>query len=140
MKKIFVIDWCMLFAFIATVITGFGMHAVGHGTDHWIWEVWSAIHILSAISFVAAGVMHIKTHWGWYKGWMKNGLGKKSHVTVILSVIYVVVLLSGVVLLAVEGANTHVGLFHYKIGIVLTAIGLGHFIKRFPTLRKSLKK
>lgn len=139
MKKIFVIDWCMVLAFIATITTGFGMHIAGHGNDHWFWEGWAIVHSLAAASFVVAGVMHIKTHWGWYKAWLKNGLGNKSRVTVILSVIYAVVLISGVALFCIKGANSNLGIFHYKIGILLTAIGIGHIIKRIPVLRKSLK-
>lgn len=139
MKKIFVIDWCMVIAFIATIATGFGLHIAGHGNDHWFWVGWAIAHSLAAASFVVAGVMHIKTHWGWYKAWLKNGLGNKSRVTVILSVIYAVVLISGVALFCIKGANSHLGIFHYKIGILLTAIGIGHIIKRIPVLRKSLK-
>lgn len=140
MKKIFVIDWAMLFTFVATAATGFCNHIAGHNAEHWIWQNWSIIHSLVGAIFVTTGILHIKTHWGWYKGWITKGLGQKSHVTVILTAVYVAALLSGIILLGVKGANTHIGLFHYKVGIVLTAIGLGHFLKRLPTLRKSLKK
>lgn len=42
--------------------------------------------------------------------------------------------------LAVHGANSEIGLFHYRIGILLTIIGLGHIFKRLKTLRKSITK
>ncbi|MBR4846474.1 MAG: hypothetical protein IKU98_08675, partial [Bacteroidaceae bacterium] len=80
------------------------------------------------------------THWGWYKSLITKGLGKKSRITVGLSLIYLIASVTGIVLLAVEGANTGVGLWHYKIGILLTLIGLGHLVKRFPILRKSIGK
>lgn len=140
MKKIFVIDWCMLLSFIATLITGLGMHIAGHSAEHWLWEVWATLHSLMGLSCIIAGIMHIKTHLAWYKGWLKSGLGNKSRVTVILSAIYSIALISGIALLFIEGANTHMGLLHYKIGIGLAIIGLGHFAKRLPILRKSLKR
>lgn len=139
MKKIFVVDWCMLFTFITTTATGFGMHIAGHNAEHWIWEMWAVIHSLAGISFVIVSIMHIQTHIGWYKGWIKNGLGNKSRVTIILSLLFIIALLSGIVLLGINGINTHVGLLHYMIGIVLTIIGMGHFVKRFSILCKSLK-
>ncbi len=140
MNKILIIDWCMLVAFIATAITGCVTHIVGHSSSHWLWEICCGIHVLSAICFITAGVMHIKTHWAWYKGWFSTGLGKKSRVTAILSAIYLLALTSGIVLLFINGVNSHFGLLHYKIGIILTLIGLGHIVKRHTILRKSLKR
>ncbi len=45
---------------------------------------------------------------------------------------------TGIVLLGVSGANSPLGLWHYKIGIITTVISVGHIIKRLPALRKSL--
>ena len=85
--------------------------------------------------------MHIQSHWAWYKGWFSKGLGNKSRVTALLSIIFVAISITGILLIAViDGANSGLGLWHYRLGIAMTIIGLGHFIKRFRILKKSLKR
>lgn len=139
MKKIFVIDWSLLLALILTAVTGFGLHAAGHGSNHTTWELCAVAHAVSATLFFTLAVWHIKLHWGWYRGWLKQGLGKKSRVTVILTIVMLIVWLTGLAALAVVEVNSHVGLWHYKIGILAMLIAFGHFVKRFPILRKNLK-
>ena len=69
---------------------------------------------------------HIKTHWAWYTSLFRNGLGRKSHVTVIVSILFMLVALTGCVLLGVEGANSGIGLWHYRIGLLSVALFGGH--------------
>ena len=141
MKKIFVIDWWVTALFVIMAVSGFGMHISGTRSPHEIWHNWAIVHTLSSIAFLIAGILHIQSHWTWYKGWLKNGLGKKSRVTAFLSIIFVLISITGVILLvAVDGANSGIGMWHYRIGIIMTIIGLAHFIKRFPILKKSLSK
>ena len=140
MKKLFVIDWCLVLAFALTAFSGFELHVAGHFSTHEVWHNWAVFHTLSSLAFIITGILHVQTHWAWYKSLITKGLGKKSRITVGLSLIYLIVSVTGIVLLAVEGANTGVGLWHYKIGILLTLIGLGHLVKRFPILRKSIGK
>lgn len=86
-----------------------------------------------------AAIFHITTHWGWYKGVIRNGLGKNSKITVALSVVFFLVSVTGIILLGVNGANSYIGLLHYKIGIVTIVLCVGHILKRIPLLHKSLK-
>jgi hypothetical protein len=79
----------------------------------------------------------VTTHWGWYKGIIKNGIGRKSKVTAVLSIIFLLLSVTGIVLLGINGANSPLGLWHYKIGIAMTAIAIVHTIKRLSILRKS---
>lgn len=139
MKKIFVIDWWLTAIFLIMVVSGFGMHISGSRCSHDVWHNWAVVHTISSFIFLVAGVLHVETHWAWYKGWFQKGLGKRSRVTAILSIVFVLVSVTGIVLLAaIEGANSGFGLWHYRLGIAMTIIGLGHFIKRFPILKKSL--
>ena len=139
MKKIFVIDWWVTALFIAIAVSGFGMHISGTRSSHEVWHNWAIVHTLSSIAFLIAGTLHIQSHWAWYKVWLKKGLGNKSRVTAFLSIIFVLVSITGIILLvAVDGANSGVGLWHYRIGIIMTIVGLWHFIKRFHILKKSL--
>ena len=72
MKRIFVIDWILIVVFIASAISGFGLHVVGHGSSHEIWHNWAVFHVLSSVLFLVAIIFHVTTHWGWYKGIIKQ--------------------------------------------------------------------
>lgn len=138
MKKIFLIDWILIPVFILSAFTGIELHIAGHGNNHTIWHDWAVFHVISSLFFLIGIFFHINTHWGWYKSFIKNGLGKKSHVTVTISVLFPIISVTGIALLIVEGANTSLGLWHYKISLVASILFLGHIIKRIPVLKKSL--
>lgn len=140
MKRIFVIDWWLLPAFALTVYSGFELHIAGHFSSHEVWHNWAVFHIITSLSFIIAGILHIKTHWGWYKSLISKGLGKKSPVTAWLSLIYTATVLTGIALLSIEGGNSGIGLWHYRIGILLTTIAAVHIIKRMAVIRKSIGK
>ena len=96
--------------------------------------------MLSMYVFLIFGVVHVKMHWGWYKSLFAKGIGNKSRVTLLLSVIFSVVVLTGVALLAfVDGANSGMGLWHYRIGLIVSAISIGHIVKRWHILKKSIE-
>lgn len=140
MKKIFVIDWSLVFVFVLSAFSGIGLHIAGHdNNNHELWHNWAVFHVLTSFLFFVLSIFHITTHWEWYKGIIKNGLGKKSKITVVLSVIFLLVSVTGIILLGVNGANSYIGLLHYKIGIVIIILCIGHILKRIPLLRKSLK-
>lgn len=139
MKKIFVIDWSLVFVFVLSAFSGIGLHIAGHGINHELWHNWAVFHVLTSFLFFVISIFHITTHWGWYKGIIKNGLGKKSKITVVLSVVFFLVSVTGIILLGVDGANSYIGLLHHKIGIVTIVLCIGHLLKRISLLRKSLK-
>lgn len=139
MKSVFVIDWILIPLFLLTAYTGIKLHISGHGNNHELWHNWAIFHVSSSFLFLITIIFHITTHWGWYKGAIKNGLDKKSKITVVLSVVFFLVSITGIILLGVDGANSHIGLLHYKIGIVAIVLCIGHLLKRITVLRKSLK-
>lgn len=47
---------------------------------------------------------------------------------------------TGLILLTIKGANTHIGLLHYILGLIFTFLAIGHSVKRFPILRKAFNK
>lgn len=138
MKRIFVIDWILIVVFIVSAISGFCLHMAGHGNNHEIWHNWAVFHGLGSALFLVVIVFHVTTHWGWYMGIIKNGIGKKSKVTAVLSVMFLLLALTGIALLGVDGANSRLGMLHYKAGIIMIVIAFCHIVKRLPTLRKSL--
>lgn len=125
--------------FVLSAFSGIGLHIAGHGNNHEVWYNWAVFHVLICFLFFVAAIFHITTHWGWYKGIIKNGLGKKSKITVVLSVVFLLVSVTGIILLGVNGENSDIGLLHYKIGIALIILSIGHILKRIHFLRKSLK-
>lgn len=139
MKRIFVIDWILIPLFILTTYTGIELHIAGHSNSHEIWHNWAVFHVIASLLFLIVVLFHIITHWNWYKGVIGRGVGRKSKITLLLSVIFAFVAITGAILLNVKGANSSIGLWHYKIGILTSVFSIGHIIKRFPILRKSLK-
>lgn len=137
MKKVFLIDWGLIPSFVLSICTGIAVHVIGHENNHDLWHNWSAFHVISSVLFVGFVICHVKTHQGWYKGFLKVNFRKKSPLTVIISLLFLLVLLTGLFLLGVNGMNSAMGLWHYKIGLLSALLFLGHIIKRFPILRKA---
>ena len=136
MKKIFAIDWIMIITFVPSICSGIGLHIAGHGTDHEVWHNWAVLHVFSSLLFLVAAIFHIKTHWSLYRSSVRSGMGHKSPVTAVLSVVFVFVVVTGVVLLGIEGAGSSVGLWHYRTGIVVSILSVGHLLKRISLLRR----
>lgn len=141
MKKNFVIDWILFFVFVLSALSGVGLHIVGHGNNHELWRTWAIVHVLTSWSLFAAAIFHVIAHWGWYKGFVRNGVGKKSRITAALSVVLPLMAVTGIVLLSKpNGGHSGVGLWHYKIGIVAIFFSVVHILKRGRLLYKTLKK
>lgn len=140
MKKIFVIDWILLFAFVLSAYSGIELHIAGHGSEHRIWHNWAVFHVLTSSLFLIVTIFHIVTHWAWYKGIIQKGIGKKNKVTVTLSAAFLLTSITGIILLGIDGANTMIGLWHYRIGVIMALISAGHILRRKNLLYKSLRK
>lgn len=136
MKKIFIIDFALVPLFLLTASTGIGLHLAGHGSNHELWHNWAVAHVVMSVLFMIGVVYHVGTHKMWYKGIVKNGVGKKNRVTAVVSVLFAVVTLTGLALLGIDGANSGVGLWHYRFGLLATVFFAGHIAKRTSTLRK----
>ena len=139
MKRIFAIDWGLIPSSILCAATGIGLHVARLEGDHAAWHVWSAAHIATSLLFTILMAMHVHTHWGWYKGWMARGLGRKSRVTATVSVLSVIVVTTGIALLGVEGANSDIGLWHYRLGLATIALWGWHVAKRWRVLKGKRK-
>lgn len=139
MKKVFKIDSILYPLGLATIITGFGLHIAGHGENHLVWEIWAYLHSATAITLLGFVVWHLATHTGWLKTLGKVSLLPKRAITLLLSLLMIVTVATGIALLAVWGVNTHLGLWHYKIGIVFSILMLIHGGKRLNLLAKAYK-
>lgn len=140
MKRIFIIDWTLIPLFIFTLYTGVELHVADQGNDHEIWHNWAVFHVVVSLLFLVVVIFHIITHWNWYKGVVSRGIGKKNKVTLWLSMVFIVVAVTGIALLNIDGANSFLGLWHYKIGIIASILAVVHILKRIRILRQSCKK
>lgn len=139
-KTLLLTDLLLLLSLLLVVASGLGLHWAGHQTDHELWQYRAIFHMLAALLFLSVAAFHVYGHWGWYKSLVKNGLKNKSRVTLLLTLLVLPVALSGGILLVVEEVNSALGLWHFGLGILLTVVAFGHFLKRHNLLFKGLKK
>lgn len=136
MKKIFKIDIALFPLGLSTIATGLGLHIAGHGNNHFVWEIWAYLHSAVAIALLAFVVWHLVTHIGWLKTICKITLLPKRVITLLFLLLMIVTVATGISLLAVWDVNTHLGLWHYKIGIAFSVLMLIHGGKRLKVLTK----
>lgn len=138
-KPMFVVDLILIPVFVLLIYSGLKLHVVGKINNHDIWGYWAHYHIIISILSLIFGGLHIKVHWGWYKSLIKKGLGKKSRITVLLSLLFLIEIITGIILvLFIEGGNSSVGMWHYRFGLVMILLLLIHFISRFSLMMKGL--
>lgn len=80
MKKIFILDWILVLVFVLLVFSGIELHIAGHGIDHDLWHNWAVFHVISSLLFLIFSILHVKMHWNWYAGILKNGIAKKTKI------------------------------------------------------------
>lgn len=141
MKRIFVIDWLLLLAFVASAVTGVGLHlSAERGLAHDIWHNWAVAHIASSAMYLGFGIAHIRMHRVWYKALFRKRLKNRNTVTILTTIAYALATATGLALLLIEGANSGTGKWHWAIGLALTATSALHIIAHLTPLLKSLKK
>lgn len=140
-KNMFIIDLILIPVFTLVAYSGLKLHIAGHPQEysHDIWHNWAIVHVVSGIISLVFGWLHIKAHWTWYNKLFKKSKRKKSKVTITLSLIFSVELITGSILIFfIDGANTGVGLWHYKIGLAMILFLLLHTVNRFNIMMKGL--
>lgn len=131
MKRTFSIERLLPLTFVASAVSGIGLHIAGHGTGHEVWHNWALAHVLSSLLWLISVAVHIWRHRRWYKAVASKGIGRKSRMTMALSVVFLIVAVTGIVLIAcVDGVNSAIGLWHYRIGLLLIVFSLIHIAKR----------
>lgn len=129
----------LLLPFVASAVTGIGLHVAGHGAGHEVWHNWAVAHVLSSLCWFISGTIHIKRHRAWYHAIASKGIGHKSRTSIILSALFPFVTVTGLILIiGVDGANSALGRWHYISGLVLILLSLIHIISRKRTLQNIL--
>ena len=140
-RTLFITDIVVLITFLLTSASGFLYHLAGHQDSHEYWHNCAVFHIVSTLALIISVSTHVYGHWNWYKSLFQKGLGNKSKVTVLLSILMIATVTTGLIVLFIhQDPNSGHGLWHYVIGIILTIIGLCHFFKRHHILVKGMKK
>ena len=138
-KFIYLTDLILVYVFVLSFYRGVELHIAGHGINHATWHNWAVFHTIVSLLFMALGIIHIRSHWGWYGGLKRKGCKGKGKVVLLLSIVFVLVVVSGlVVLFFVNGANSSIGLLHYKTGIVVGVLGVLHVLERKRMLYKGV--
>ena len=130
-KSLVLIDIALIPIFIGVSVTGIKLHIA---TDDI--SMWMLLHIVFAALSLIVGSVHIYQHWSWYKGLFNRTKAKRCRLTIALSVLFVVVVLSGLL----AGVNPVVGVLHHKLGVLMTLISFIHIAKRFKWLVNNCTK
>lgn len=127
----FRIERLLPLAFIASAVTGIGLHIAGHGTVHSVWHNWGVAHISASFLWLLSAAVHVKRHRFWYKALASRRITDKLWINIPLSLLFLIVAITGVILIThINGANSALGLFHYKLGILLLLLSLIHVFYR----------
>ena len=139
MKTSFTRYGLLLLTFVASAVTGIGLHIAGHGADHEVWHNWAVAHVLSSLCLLISRAIHIKRHRAWYRAIASKGIGHKSRTTILLSALFLFVTVTGLILIiGIDGANSALGRWHYISGLILILLSLIHIVSRKRTLQKNL--
>lgn len=114
-------------SFIATAITGIGLHIASHGTDHESWHNWAMAHVVAGLLWLVAVLFHTARYRLWYRSIFTQGTRRKNRITLALSAVFLIEVISGIVLIAwVDGPDSSVGLWHYRFGLLLILLSFVH--------------
>ncbi len=134
------IDLALIPTFLLLIISGIGIHVTDEFTHHSIWHNWAVTHVIAALLFLILGIFHIKGHWAWFKS-LKKTLKRKSKPNMILTLLFLFETVTGIILLAfIDGGDTHIGSWHWVVGLIMIVFGIGHILKRLKTLKLGLSK
>ena len=134
MRKKIAINWALLLSFILSASSGIRLHFLGHGMGHGAGHLWHSFHLWTSIMLLVLMIIHIKIHWSWYKHWFRKGLGSKSRTTALLSITFLLLALTGIILLGGVCRRSIIGIWHFYLGIAMIILAVMHIFKRWARL------
>ncbi|MBR2618517.1 MAG: hypothetical protein IKC81_04355 [Paludibacteraceae bacterium] len=138
MKPIFKTDIALVVLGMASLISGITTHIAGHYSSPTAWQYASWTHGIINIGLLIATCIHIKQHWGWFKGLIKRPSFMKK-IAFFITLSFIATLLSGIITLSFsQTPNTHAGLVHFFIGILFSALVIIHFCSRWKIFAKGI--
>ena len=134
MRKRMATNWALLPSFILSAFSGIKLHTLGHGMGHGAGHLWHSFHLWTSIMLLVLMIIHIKIHWSWYKHWFRKGLGSKSRTTALLSITFLLLALTGIILLGGVCRRSIIGIWHFYLGIAMIILAVMHIFKRWARL------
>jgi hypothetical protein len=111
-----------------------------------VYSTWSVVHIFSAVFVAVMMIFHFAQHWRWYKIVVNKRLFAKNQQVLLLTLIFLIVVITGIILLSIDLCNGDQILrkkiieVHDKIALILFAYLVFHVVKRFKWYFIILKK
>ncbi len=138
-SKLFKVDATMLPVIIGLIISGIKIHVTSYDINHEAWHNWAVAHVALSLAFTIVVYIHIRQHWAWYKNLLRPAKRPRI-ITILLTIAMLLELITGIALIAfVDGEGSLWGHIHWIGGLILTALAIGHIIKRFKILLKGLR-
>lgn len=127
----FYIERLLPIAFLASAVTGIGLHIAGHSTSNEVLHNWRVSHILASFLWLLSVAVHVKRHRFWYKTLISKGVSNKRWITLLLSIFFTIVAITGILLIAfIKETPSSIGSLHHKFGILLLVFTLIHSLHR----------
>ena len=128
-KGLFVTDLLLTFSFLTVVYSGITLHLTAHQRFAFGWSAnaWTYSHWLSCGVFLFLTFLHVKSHLYWFKNVLK---GTAKHKPMLIG--FTLLLMSVVSgLLSITPAN-HIGLWHYRVSLIMLPFLMIHIVRRMP--------
>lgn len=127
----------LVFASLASIVSGVLLHIAGHTGNHSVWELWAVVHSVVSMGFLVLIIEHLKQH----KGWLASFRNKmrictsQGRMFIVLSLFSMLTVCSGLVLLGIMNDHSLIGLWHYKIGIIFAGLAIAHMVRKHKVIR-----
>ncbi len=118
--------------------------------DNTVWGInyptWSTIHKVAIVLFSLLMFYHLIIHWKWYKGVFKNHLMHKNRQVITLSILFILVALTGFIpwFFDLAGSKSIIRLIlieiHDKLAIILAVYLVLHIFRRFKWFSNTFEK
>ncbi|MDD4644491.1 MAG: DUF4405 domain-containing protein [Bacteroidales bacterium] len=134
---------------ISGLVQQVGFHMDNHGdqlqADQLVWGLehteWSVIHKVTIVIFSVLMICHFLTHWKWYKGVISKNLIRKNRQVFILSVLFALVAITGLIpwFIDLSGGTGSLRMIlieiHDKLALFLAIFLILHLVKRIKFLK-----
>lgn len=122
----------LLSATVAIAVTGFGLHAAGHGASFPIWHRWAVAHAVFSLLWLVLAGYHVWQHQRWYRAVLSRGVCRKGKLTLLLTALSLALWATGTLLLVcIDGPQSAVGLWHYGLGVAMVLLSAHHLVRRW---------
>lgn len=118
--------------FLLTAASGFVLHRENAVAAHDVWHAWATAHTVAGLLFAFATVLHVRSHRCWFKGFARKACNRHRRTTTMLTLLFAILLVTGLILLPVTGADSSLGRLHFAAGLAAIPLCAVHMSGRSP--------